>query len=62
MSTGVGHLARWVETGGNPIENENMLFPYEIILEPNRAVFSPNLVKDGQDFLEYFEQEEFKFT
>jgi len=40
MSTGVGHLARWFETGGNPIEDENMLFPYEIILEPNRDVFS----------------------
>lgn len=56
MSTGVGHLARWIETGGDPIENADMLFPYEIILEPNREVFSAVAAAGKKDFLEYFEQ------
>jgi len=41
MSTGVGHLAKREQDGLETIPNENMLFPFEVILEPNRVEFDP---------------------
>jgi len=51
FQTGTGHLAS-VTQGGDDIEDENSLFPYQVILVPNRDEFPRPT--ERVDFMEYF--------
>lgn len=51
FQTGTGHLAS-VTQGGDDIADENSLFPYQVILVPNRDEFPRPT--ERVDFMEYF--------
>jgi len=54
FSTGTGHLAS-VDEDGNPVEADAALFPYEVILVPNRDEFPKRDMNEGENMLDFFE-------
>ena len=53
FSTGTGHIAG-VTQDGTLIADEDQMFPYEVILVPNRDAFPKDEIVEGQNMLDFF--------